>query len=442
MLDKQKIILDLFQAYYDARKNKRNTLNQLDFEFNLESNLINLWEELINDKYEVWRSIYFIQNHPVKREVFAWSFRDRVVHHLIYNYISLIFEKEFIYDSYSCRIWKWTSFGIKRVNRFIRSCSENYTKDAYVLKLDISGYFMSINKDILFEKIEKVLKNNKIQWIFPSSREWQNINPGWQTKKEFYDFLLNLIYKVIYNDCTKNSIFKWKREDYIWLPKNKSLFFGKPNCWLPIWNLTSQLFSNIYLSDFDKFVKQELSPDTIKSGLFYWRYVDDLIIINQDKDFLVWVIEKIKNHLNDKLWLTLHPDKIYLQHYSKWVLFLWSYIKPYRNYIRKRTVWYFYWKVQQLNTELKNNDFNLDDKISRDFLSIINSYLGMMGHYKSYKIRKKILLNQVSVYFWKYFYVSDWFGKAGKKKNDMMWKLEKAENDLFKKREECKKKKK
>ncbi|NDK09061.1 RNA-directed DNA polymerase, partial [Candidatus Gracilibacteria bacterium] len=111
MLNKQKIIQDLFQAYYDARKNKRNTLNQLDFEFNLESNLINLGEDLISGKYEVGRSIYFIQNHPVKREVFAGDFRDRVVHHLIYNYISPIFEKEFIYDSYSCRVGKGTSFG-------------------------------------------------------------------------------------------------------------------------------------------------------------------------------------------------------------------------------------------------------------------------------------------------------------------------------------------
>ncbi|MDD3303240.1 MAG: reverse transcriptase domain-containing protein [Candidatus Gracilibacteria bacterium] len=183
MLNKQKLLYDLFQAYYDARKNKRNTLNQLDFEFNLEENLINLGEELFSGKYEVGRSIYFIQNHPVKREVFAGDFRDRVVHHLIYNYISPIFEKEFIYDSYSCRKGKGTSLGIKRVSKFIRSCSENYTKDCYVLKLDISGYFMSINKDILFEKIERVLKKKDCHYLagpdnLVKSNDEGNRSPG------------------------------------------------------------------------------------------------------------------------------------------------------------------------------------------------------------------------------------------------------------------------
>jgi len=90
MIKKQKLLHNLFQAYYDARKNKRNTLNQLDFEFNLESNLLELYNELINWTYEIWKSIYFIQNYPVKREIFAWSFRDRIVHHLVYNYISPI----------------------------------------------------------------------------------------------------------------------------------------------------------------------------------------------------------------------------------------------------------------------------------------------------------------------------------------------------------------
>lgn len=419
-INKQKIILDLFQAYYDARKNKRNTLNQLDFEFNLEENLINLWEELLSWKYEVGRSIYFIQNHPIKREVFAWSFRDRIIHHLIYNYISPIFEKEFIYDSYSCRKWKWTSFWIKRVKRFIRSCSENYTKDCYVLKLDISGYFMSINKDILYKKIERVLGKycchcHYLAWSdnLEKSNNDGIRSPGqvrgWLIFDFDYVFLMDLINKVIYNDCTKNSIFKWKRRDYVGLPKNKSLFYAKVWYGLPIWNLTSQLFSNIYLSDFDKYIKQDLACK------YYGRYVDDFIIVHQDKEFLVSLIEIIKSYLNDNLGLTLHPNKIYLQHYSKWVLFLWACIKPYRIYIRKRTIGYFYKKIQKLNTKLKNNDFKLDDKIKQDFLSTINSYLGMLNHYNVYKITKKLLINNISNYFLYYFYVSTWFTKIAKK---------------------------
>ena len=291
--EQQKLLHDVFQSYYEARKNKRNTLNQLDFEFNLEENIIKLYNELITDTYEVGRSIYFIQNYPVKREIFAGDFRDRVVHHLIYNYISPIFEKDFIYDSYSCRKWKWTSFWIKRINRFIRSASDNYTKDVYILKLDIEWYFMGLNKDILYNKIQGTMETTLV-------KDSQN-KPGNYINS---NFALNLIYKIIYNDCTKNSIFKWKKEDYIWLPKNKSLFFAKDNSGLPIWNLTSQLFSNIYLSDFDKYVKQELK---IK---YYGRYVDDFILIHNDKEYLKSLIPKIRNYLQTNLQLNLHHWRI------------------------------------------------------------------------------------------------------------------------------------
>lgn len=367
-MQNKQLLYDIFQAYYDARKNKRNTINQLDFEFNLEENIINLYEELSSWNYEVWKSIYFIQKYPVKREIFAWNFRDRIVHHLIYNYISPIFEKDFIYDSYSCRTWKWTSFWIKRLNKFIRSCSENYTNDCYILKLDISGYFMSIDKQILFEKIKEVLFCRECGSAFPT-----------------IEFLLNLIEKIIFNDCTKNSVFKWKRQDYVWLPKNKSLFFANTLCWLPIWNLTSQLFSNIYLSDFDKIIKNEWNCK------YYGRYVDDFFIVHKDKDYLKSLIPKINDYLSENLKLTLHPKKIYLQHYSKWVLFLWSFIKPYRNYVRKRTLWNFYNTVIKVNKTFKNNEIITKQDFQNKIISPINSYLWFIKNTKSFKVKSKIL---------------------------------------------------
>jgi retron-type reverse transcriptase len=131
------LIYDLFQAYYDARKHKRNTINQLAFEVDLEKNVLQLYQELVEDRYEIGKSVHFIQFHPVKREIFAGNFRDRIIHHLIYNYIAPIFEKTFIYDSYSCRKGKGTSLGIQRIKKCIRSCSDNYTQDCYILKLDI-----------------------------------------------------------------------------------------------------------------------------------------------------------------------------------------------------------------------------------------------------------------------------------------------------------------
>ena len=154
----EKITLDLFQAYFDARKNKRNTINALMFEKHLEANVFELFEEIVNYRYKPKPSICFIVDKPVKREIFAADFRDRVVHHFIYNYIAPIFETSFITDCYSCRKGKGTHYGIKRIDHFLRSCSQNYSQDCYILKLDIKGYFMSINKTLLFEKIKIELK--------------------------------------------------------------------------------------------------------------------------------------------------------------------------------------------------------------------------------------------------------------------------------------------
>jgi len=156
-MDSKKLLYDLFQAYYDARENKRRTINALAFEIDYETKLFELYEEIKNGKYEINLSICFISFKPVQREIFAADFRDRIIHHLIYNYISPFFERLFINDSYSCRIGKGTSYGIKRLDHFIRSCSDNYKRDCYVLKLDIKGYFMAIDHFVLYQKVEKTL---------------------------------------------------------------------------------------------------------------------------------------------------------------------------------------------------------------------------------------------------------------------------------------------
>ena len=114
MIDEKQLLEDLFWAYYDARKNKRNTMNQLKFEMNYERNLLELRENLVNRTYKIRSSICFIVFKPVQREVFAADFRDRVIHHLIFNYINPVFEDIFIEDSYSCRKGKGTMYGVQR----------------------------------------------------------------------------------------------------------------------------------------------------------------------------------------------------------------------------------------------------------------------------------------------------------------------------------------
>ncbi|WP_430401190.1 RNA-directed DNA polymerase [Flavobacterium sp.] len=384
MLEKQTIPLaNLFKAYYSCRKNKRNTINALAFELNLEEELIQLKEELESGTYAISSSIAFIVDKPVKREIFAADFKDRVVHHLIIGKLNHLFEKQFIYDSYSCRVGKGTHFGIQRIDRFIRQCSSNYTKDCYILKLDLQGFFMSIHKNILFAKLEQFIKE-----------KYQNANR---------ELIVKLCKQVIFNDPTKNCIIKGNKSDWDNLPQTKSLFHSKPNCGLPIGNLTSQVFANFYMDSFDHFVKHDLKIR------HYGRYVDDFVIVHEDKEYLRKLIPKLSEYLQSELQTTIHPKKIYLQHYTKGVKFLGTVIKPNRIYIANRTKGNFY------NAIKKQNKIVLDHKPTKEekaaFLSSMNSYLGIMKHYKSYKLRKRMIFKRLSGYWFNHVYLSGGIAK-------------------------------
>ncbi len=365
------LLIDLFSAYFSARKNKRNTIASLEFELNYEKEILKLYQEIKNGSYKISKSIIFIVHSPVQREIVASSFRDRLIHHLIFSYINPIFEKKFIYDSYSCRKNKGTLFGIKRINKFIRSCSDNYNKEAYILKLDISGYFMSINKEILWNKIKNTLLKNKDKCSF-----------------DFY-LILSLIKKIVFHNYTKNYIIRGNKDDWKGLPKSKSLFLSKNNCGLPIGNLTSQLFSNIYLNEFDHFVKRDLKFK------FYGRYVDDFIIISNSKGKLKKSVYYIKKYLITELNLEINQKKIYLQSFKNGVSFLGVIIKPYRIYIKNRTKNNFYRKTISINKKLKKMDIEKTDQLS--LISSINSYLGLLKHYNTYNLKKKILIKNLKI---------------------------------------------
>jgi hypothetical protein len=136
----EQLKIDLFQAYFDARKNKRNTVNQLRFEIDFEHQLLELYQQLVDRTYTITESITFIVNNPVKREIFAADFRDRIIHHLIYNYINPIIDLQLIPSCYSCRTGKGTLYGIHQMYGFMAACSQNYTRDCYVLKFVERSY--------------------------------------------------------------------------------------------------------------------------------------------------------------------------------------------------------------------------------------------------------------------------------------------------------------
>lgn len=369
-----KLLTDVFQAYYDARKNKRNTKSQIEFEMNLEENLISLYEQVRDFTYVPGPSICFMVNHPVKREVFASGFRDRVIHHLLYNYIAPAFERRFIYDSYSCRTGKGTLMGINRLEHHIRSCTNNYSKDAYILKLDIQGYFMNIDKLILRGMIIKTLE-----------REWSKKAVAYSK-----EIVLYLIDKIIFKDATQGCKIRGSRTEWKGLPASKSLFNTPKMIGLPIGDLTSQLFSNIYLNSFDHFVKRELKMK------HYGRYVDDFFIVHEDKYLLKELISKMDSYLRDNLGLCLHPKKMYLQHYTKGIHFLGSMIKPYRRYVIDRSVKSYNKSLNQISRLCKGEIKSL--KTLCLILSRINSYLGHFGNFKSLNIRKRTLVRNLPIF--------------------------------------------
>lgn len=370
----QQLLEDLFIAYYEARRNKRNTINQLHFEIEYERNLIELRNEILNRTYKPRPSIAFIIRDPVPREIFAADFRDRVVHHLIFNYINPVLEQQFIADSYSCRKGKGTHYGIQRVAGFVQSCSDHYTKNYYILKLDIQGYFMSINKHLLWKKLMSMLEREILPY-------------AWNT------IVLYLLEKTIWNDPRKDCIIKSKAIEWRDLPNTKSLFHAAPDCGLPIGNLTSQLFSNVYLHDFDLFVKRELGVE------HYGRYVDDFILLHTNKEFLKVLQKNMTDYLQAQSGLIVHPKKIYLQHYTKGVAFLGAYIKPHRIYIGNRTKRRFLRAVRKTDTALSVEKTEGIPSSLHNVRATLNSYLGIMQHYSTYNIRKRALLGSSHLFF-------------------------------------------
>lgn len=383
MIDRQKVALeDLFQAYFDCRRSKRNTMNALAFETDYESNLITLCEELNTGTYFPGRSIAFVVTKPVKREIFAADFRDRVVHHWLINQLNPFFERAFIYDSYASRKGRGAHFGIQRANRFIRQCSANYTKDCYVLKIDIQSFFMRIDKTILLTMLYNFIEKHDIQ------------------DKEF---AFDLCKKIIMNDPTVNCLRKGTRSDWDYFPRDKSLFFAKPNCGLPIGNLTSQILANFYLNTFDHFIKHDLGMR------YYGRYVDDCLLVHESHEHLKSLIPVMDDFLKTKLKLSLHPRKTYLQHYSKGVNFLGVTIKPNRIYMGKRTKGNFYDAITKHNQIASRGKPSKEEQAA--FLCSMNSYLGIMKHYDTYTLRRRMLKKHISIWWWNLFYISAGYSK-------------------------------
>ena len=358
-------IKELYQAYRDCLKHKGHTRSAKRFRMDLHRNMYQLYRDINSGKYEIGRSIAFIVTRPVKREVFAGNFRDRIVHHLLVNMHLQAFEEEMIEDSYSCRKGKGTLYGIKRFYDQLDEQTNHFKEKVWIFKGDLKGFFMHIDKNRLYGIIEEIIKKH------------YNYSP------EKLKWVLDLYRKVIFNRPQDDCYFKSAKKCWIGLPNDKSLFF---NDGLPIGNLTSQIFANLYLSPFDKYITN------YEGVIGYGRYVDDFFIISKDKEALLNAVKAAEEYLKN-ISVTLHPKKRYIQTSDKGVDFIGAYIKPNRIYVRNRTMGNLYDKIKLFSDYVKHNEPTEEEKTY--MVNVVNSCLGTLRHYKTYNLRKKLLTSEV-----------------------------------------------
>jgi len=307
-------ISNLLLAWREFRRGKNKKPDIQDFEFRLERNLFLLHRELKEKVYTNKPYLPFYVYDPKRRHIHKAQVRDRVVHQAVFRILYRIFDKTFVHDSYSCRLQKGTHKGVKRLEEFIRKETKNYTNNAWVLKCDISKFFDSIDHEIL-----KVLIFRKI------------------TEK-----------------------------DTIWLLENIISSFSKASGkGLPLGNVTSQLFANIYLNQFDQFIKHKLKAK------YYIRYCDDFVIVSKDRRWLESLIPVISEFLDKNLKLVLHPKKTEIRKISQGIDFLGYVLMPHFRILRTST-------KKRIIRKIKKG-VSKDSKIS---------YLGVLFHCKGYRIKK------------------------------------------------------
>ncbi|HNV97318.1 MAG TPA: RNA-directed DNA polymerase [bacterium] len=384
----------LYLAYKECKKGKKNTINALNFELNREKNLLNLLYDLQSRRYEISRHIYFIIKSPTVREIFAADFRDRIVHHLLYNELYDVFDKSFIFSSFANRQGKGTHEAVNYLRKNILEINY-FSNNSFYLKLDISSFFRSINKQILYDLIEERIKK---YFSFCDDKDW-------------FEDILWLTKKIIFHNPCENFIYRGNLNLKKLIPKSKSLFYSY-GAGLPIGNLTSQFFANIYLNELDHFIKDELCCNS------YLRYVDDFIIIDKSKNNLKLLVPAIDNFLNTRLNLEINYKKIYLQDTRKGISFLGYFIKPTYTLVKQKVVKRFKNKIYSIN---KKNKFSI--KIMKKMIPMINSYYGHFIHANSFNLRKHIFENKLNKYFIHLFSKKDYKSVFTKKNCRFFYKI-------------------
>lgn len=295
---------DLVAAYFDCRRTKRNTASALAFEADLERNLVGLFDELAAGAYRPGPSVCFVITRPKPREVWAAQFRDRVVHHLLYNRIGPRFERSFIADSCACIKGRGTLYAARRLEAKVRSVTRNWSLHAFYLKADIANFFVAIDKRVLAGHLEARIPE---AW-------WRD-----------------LALQILFHDPRPGVILRASPAEMALVPPHKRLLEQPTERGLSIGNLSSQFFANVYLDRLDQFAKHVLRCR------HYVRYVDDFLVLHEDRAWLAATHDEIEAFLPRELGVRLNPAKTIIQPVDRGIDFVGQVVLPWRRTTRRRT---------------------------------------------------------------------------------------------------------
>ncbi len=371
--DYLELLGDLRQAYLNARQHKTGKGSCIRCAIDIEEELDTLAHSIVDGSYTIRPSVCFLVTSPVLREIIAAEFRDRIVHHYVFNYLNPHLERELITDCYSCRQNKGTSFGVDRLDYHIRSCSQNYTRACWVLQLDISGYFMAIDRRRLCRMALALMDR------IGRKRDKKGRLLNSYARHGFVSQLLPII--IMHDPLINCDVRDWNGL-YDKLPRSKSLRYSAPDCGLPIGNLTSQMFSNLYMNGFDQWVKRVLKVK------HYGRYVDDSFYLSCDRDWLLSLIQPVDDYLQRELGIHLNRKKTKLTEVKLGVSFLGTHLKPYRRYMRNDTLM----RIREQIDFMKGVPYRkLRHDVTRArLLASANSFLGVMIHTSSFHIAQRL----------------------------------------------------
>jgi hypothetical protein len=373
--DLRLFVNSFFEAYDDCLKNKKSSPQAIEYMPKAADDIPVLAREIWERRYKPGMSTCFMVTYPKLREVFAAAFRDRIVHHWICNRLSSLFEERCMAlgdCAHACRKGRGTTYSVEHLKEGIKKVTRNHTREAWIYKGDIVGFFMHIDRALLWEMLRKLITD-----------KYTGDN------KETLLYLTEIIVK---HEPQKNCIVNSEVDLWRHIAANKSLFFIEPGKGEPIGNLTTQFFAGYYMSFLDEYIHHLFKG----RNYHYTRYVDDFVIVCDDRSFLKHSIGLIADFAHRHLKLETHRDNIYFQPASHGVKFVGRVIKGDRVYLSNRTVWRMEQAVMKCIAECRAGMTALG---ARRWRCTLNSYYGFMAGTMSYNIRKRILAKYTEEFF-------------------------------------------